>query len=114
LVYKTEFKLLYCAAPVGSTPALSKTALCTWLDNLITGIAKEDPKIYNNSGIREDGTYHLLKQTEFGKIIRLLTNLHQWTAECNAVPVSCGSFYMVIPGGRGGITKEQITCGPFI
>ena len=58
-----EFKLLYCAAPVGSTPALSKMALCTWLDNLITGIAKEDPKVYNNSGTREDGTYHLLKQS---------------------------------------------------
>jgi len=61
-------------------------ALCTWLDNLITGIAKEDPKVYNNSGTREDGTYHLLKQS-LGKSLGCL--LAYIRGRRNAVQYQC-------------------------
>ena len=110
------FKLLYCAAVVGLTAAQSKTALCNWLDALVTGITTVDPRVYNCAGAREDGMYHKLKQTEFARILAQISNLNQWGAQCSESipPVSCGPFYMIIPGGRGGITLEQVFCGPFI
>ena len=113
---RLSVKLLYCAATVGPTPALSKRALCTWLDAIVSRIAKGDPRVFGLGRTRHDGIYHQLKQAEFAIILSLLSNLNQWGGECSAppAPVSCGTFFMTVPGGRGGITQTQIICGPFV
>jgi len=60
--------------------------------------------------------YHKLRQTEFARILGQISNLNQWGTECSESipPVSCGAFYMAVPGGRGGLTLEQVVCGPFV
>ena len=98
---------------LGGTPALSKQALCYWLDMIITGVAKDEVRVYNLNGVRQDGLYHQLKQNEFSSILGQLSNLYQWGSECTAAAVSCGTFYMMTPSGRGMIHQQAIVCGPF-
>ena len=101
---------------LGPTPAQSKLALCNWLDLIVTRAARDEARVFNLNGVRQHGVYHRLRQTEFGVILGLLSNLHQWETECSTAtaPVSCGTFYMTIPGGRGGMTQQAIICGPFL
>jgi len=106
---------VYCSATVGASPALSKAALCTWLDNIDTQIAHDEPRVFNNSGQRQHGVYHNLKQRECVKVIGLISTLRKWGSECSSAPapVSCGSLFMTVPEGRSRVTQEQLEIGPF-
>ena len=60
-----------------------------------------------------DGKYSGLRQNELAKILRALTGLDVWAAECITNGIGYGRFMITTPGGRGGITDECLLVGPF-
>ena len=98
---------------LGRTAAESKTNFMNWVDDLVASVAGEQSKVYSYHGIRQQGTFTNLKGTEYGKIAAKLGGLGLWTAECINNGYSCGTFIMIIPGGRGYITHQPMCIGPF-
>ena len=98
---------------LGSTAAESKNKFMNWVDDLITSVAGEGCKVYSYTGVRQQGTFTNLSSTEFAKVVAKITGLHQWTAQCIQNGYSCGTFMMIVPGGRGNVTHQAMCIGPF-
>ena len=99
---------------LGGTPAQSKIVISTWLDSIITAVARAEPRMFSNHGNRQHGLYQNLQQDELAEILRLISGLNQWASECLAANCSCGVFNMVVPAGQGRKTLTPITIGPFM
>ena len=90
-----------CVMLLGTTAAISKRNLLQWMDSLVASVAGAHYLVFDYSGNRMHGTYSNLTQVECAKVIARLAGLKQWSAECVKISSSCGTFLMIIWGGRG-------------
>ena len=98
---------------LGATHAISHQNFVVWLDLVVMSATQSEVKVYDHAGNREYGIFANLREEEFGKVLTLISGLDQWAGECITGRITCGIFYMTMPGGRGRVLKNPSCVGHF-
>ena len=85
-----------------------------WLDNLILQYADRQSLFCDNNGVRVPGMYHGLSQLSHSQVEGRLSELSQWSTQCEAANCSAGRCVSVEGAGKGNCTYVPRKFGPFM